>query len=123
MISKGKKGINFNPSEICFYFFESNKIIREPRLVSSEDGHQQRNAQELFDVLLIEHDVARLDDVPGGSLRSSVDKIIVHPLYNNVTFDFDVALIRLENPIQFSSQPDFYRYDTFDFHSVGNNLF
>ncbi|OXA63606.1 Transmembrane protease serine 6 [Folsomia candida] len=93
----------------------NNKVIREPRSVPAR-GVQ--GLKELFQVLLIEHDVTRLDDVPGGSVRFGVDKILVHPLYNNVSFDYDVALLRLDRPIEFtSSQSAFYRYDTFDFHS------
>lgn len=72
----------------------------------------------MFDVLLIENDINQLDGVPGGRIRVAVDKIIVHPNYDNVTFHFDVALLRLEKPIDFGLSITNYQYNNdFDFNS------
>jgi hypothetical protein len=92
----------------------SNKIIREPRSISTAE--LLRSPKDLFDILLFEYDVNRLDEVPGGTIRAAVDKIIVHPKYDNVTFDFDVALVRLERSIDLTS-PSTFHYDAYNFHS------
>jgi len=74
------------------------------------------NPRDLFDVLLLEHDINTVDEAPEGTIRVAVDKIIVHPDYDNVTFHFDVALVRLEKPIDLGSDLTNYQYNAFDFH-------
>lgn len=46
-----------------------------------------------------EHDVRVVE---GYEQIISVDKIIIHPDYDAYTLDYDVALIKLKNPIKFN---------------------
>ncbi|CAL8070478.1 unnamed protein product [Orchesella dallaii] len=78
-----------------------------------------------FDVLLNEHDISQANEIAGGTIRAKVEKVIIHPKYNNVTFHFDAALIRLSKPVDFnppevakSSRKHRYPYSSFDFHSL-----
>ena len=36
----------------------------------------------------------------GNEVKIAVEKYIIHPLYNNVTTDFDATLLKLEAPVQ-----------------------
>lgn len=51
-------------------------------------------------VLLGEHNVQQSYD---GAFKAGVTKITVHPDYNSNTMDHDFALVRLAQPVQFSS--------------------
>ena len=47
-----------------------------------------------------EHDVRVVE---GNEQIIPIDTIILHPKFNRLTLDYDVALIELKNPIKFNS--------------------
>ncbi|ODM99292.1 Coagulation factor X, partial [Orchesella cincta] len=101
---------------------------RDAGLGLNDENVGNKTTEVFFDVLLNEHDISLTNEIAGGTIRAKVKSVIIHPKYNNVTFDFDAALIRLAEPVDFnppevtrsssSSRKYRYPYSSFDFHSL-----
>jgi len=69
-----------------------------------------------FQVLFGVHDVTLVNEHVKEGIRANVDRVIVHPQYDNVTYNYDIALLRLEKPIEFFPSNSFgsnYRHSLF----------
>lgn len=86
--------------------------MRLSTLYGSRNSTQNETIVEIFyfDVLLNEHDISQANEVEGGTIRAKVDKVVIHPNYDNATFNFDAALIRLAEPVELN-QPHKERKD------------
>lgn len=89
-------------------FIQFSSILSQARKtrdsnVTSDSRNKTEQQRIYFDVLLNEHDISQPNEIAGGTIRAKVDKVIVHPDYDNVTFNYDAALIRLAESVEFNS--------------------
>ncbi|XP_078373762.1 serine protease 1-like isoform X3 [Oculina patagonica] len=68
-------------------------------IVTAAHCFDNRDNPEDFIVTAGEHDVHEKE---GYEQLIPIDKIIKHPDYDSYSFDYDVALVKLKNPIKFS---------------------
>ncbi|XP_066495489.1 suppressor of tumorigenicity 14 protein [Tiliqua scincoides] len=82
-------------------------LISETWLVSAAHCFQQQNFVRYYDpklwtAFLGLHDQRELSD--SKVQRRNVKRIIAHPSFNDYTYDYDIAVLELDNPVSFTKE-------------------
>ncbi|CAG7827495.1 unnamed protein product, partial [Allacma fusca] len=81
-----------------------------------------QNAESEMQVLLNEHDVSKVNPLPSGRIRAAVREIIIHPKYDKITYDYDIALLQLDTSIDFELQNPHCKNSTSQFARMENEF-